>query len=301
MRRKSSAQILADLESKDDGLVTRSVGAWTLEKLAILNLYFRAFTSACRGAGGGYYVDGFAGPGLCQVRDAVAPPFLVWGSPLLAAKTVPQFARCVFIELSVPSATALQQRAAAYADRCTVVQGDANRDLPGIIKQLVPSRAPCFCLLDPEGMELSWQTVPAVASTPNRTRKPELLILFPSGWLTRTLPVRREKPPNERALDALFPNRNWRDVYRARLAGSIAPPDARMRYLEIYRTGLLDLGYRAFARPVRAASRPGGLRRHQYHLVFATQHKAGEAIMQDVFQRPYVLDFPVTATPPLFD
>jgi len=38
-----------------------------------------------------------------------------------------------------------------------------------------------------------------------------------------------------------------------------------------------------------------------YHLVFATDHEKGDKIMRDVFQRPYVLDFPVTARQPLFD
>ena len=52
-RRKSSQKILEELEADYDGQPVRDIGVWTLEKLAILRLYFDAFTAASGKAGGG--------------------------------------------------------------------------------------------------------------------------------------------------------------------------------------------------------------------------------------------------------
>lgn len=302
MARKSSKQILAELQATDDGLVVRPIGVWSLEKLAILHLYFQAFTRACGRAGGGYYVDGLAGPGICEVRDAVAPPRFVWGSPLLALRTSPPFIKCIFLEVDRPQADALRQRTEAHRGRAIVKAGDVNRELAGLVRNEVPSAAPCFCLLDPEGVELTWDTIRSVAAVPRVHRKPELLILFPTGWLTRLLPTGEDiDASGEARLDAWFPDATWRTMHQARVRGDIAPSVAKSQYLEAYRKGLERLGYRAFSHAVKAPSAPGGKRREQYHLVFATQHSAGETIMRDVFARPYILDFPVSGRLPLFE
>jgi len=42
-------------------------------------------------------------------------------------------------------------------------------------------------------------------------------------------------------------------------------------------------------------------RQEMYHLIFATDHPAGQEIMRDVFQRHYVLDLPVSGRWPLFE
>jgi three-Cys-motif partner protein len=192
MKRKSSQQILGELEGQSDDLPMRSIGIWTLEKLAILLLYFQGFTNASTRAGGGVYIDGLAGPGLCAVRGAQAPLKIVWGSPLIALRTNPRFNRCVFIELDHGKASALVERTKDYRARCSVKQGSVNVELTQILRTEVPGRAPCFCLLDPEGTELWWSTVEAVARTTGRDRKPELLILFPSASLMRLLPRKGE-------------------------------------------------------------------------------------------------------------
>jgi hypothetical protein len=55
------------------------------------------------------------------------------------------------------------------------------------------------------------------------------------------------------------------------------------------------------SKPIKAPLGPGMGRQEMYNLIFATDHGAGEKIMQDVFQRPYVLDFPVSGRLPLFE
>ena len=108
-------------------------------------------------------------------------------------------------------------------------------------------------------------------------------------------------PRHEEILDKVMPGRDWRDVYQLRLERKISPSEAKDQYVELYRQGFLDMGYRAFSRAVQAPSIPGGKRRERYQLIFATEHETGEKIMLDVFERPYALDFPVTGQAPLFD
>jgi len=303
-RRKTSQQILAELEAEDDGLLTRPIGIWSLEKLATLLLYFRAFTSASRKAGGGYYVDGMAGPGICRLRRAQPRPYLACGSPLLALRTQPQFQQCSFLEIDQRKVDALRARVASYAERAAVYQGDVNSDLARLVKAQVPALAPCFCLLDPQGIELSFETISAVACTPGRRRKPELLVLFPLRMallrlLTLSRPVGAE---TEERLHQAFGDREWLNIYDARRKGHITATSAGTEYLKLYCGKVRALGYGwVGSKAIVAPRAPGTRRQEMYHLIFATDHPAGAEIMQDVFQRPYVLDFPVSGRLPLFE
>jgi three-Cys-motif partner protein len=303
-RRKTSQQILAELEAEDDGLLTRPIGIWSLEKLATLLLYFRAFTTACGKAGGGYYVDGMAGPGICRLRGARPRPYLACGSPLIALRSQPEFQQCIFLEIDRRKVQALRARTAAYGERAGVYQGDVNLDLARLLRDQVPSWAPCFCFLDPQGIELSFDTISAVACTPGRKLKPELLVVFPRRMallrlLTLSRPVGLEM---EGRLDAAFGGHEWFKIYEARRSGHIAADDAEVRYLDLYCDKVRALGYRRVQSKAIVAPRAPGMRRQgMYHLIFATDHPAGEEIMRDVFRRQYVLHFRVSLQPPLFE
>ena len=299
----TNAEILELLAADFDGLYTRRIGVWTLRKLGILLLYFQAFTLASGRAEGGYYVDGMAGPGLCQIKGAKAPPYYVWGSPLLALRTAPGFARCVFLEKAPSRVRALAERARAYGDRASVHEGDVNVSLADIIAREVPGWGPCFCLLDPEGTELHWATVATVAEIPKRKRKPELLILLPLRMgLLRLLTI--EEPISPRSitqLDRVFPNEQWRDVFEQRLAETISPAEAKQQYVRLYCDGLRALRYRFVdAAAITAPGVAGGRRQERYHLIFASDHPAGARIMKGVLGRPFGLDYPVTQQQTLF-
>ncbi len=301
MARKSSQQILDALSAANDHKFTRDVGIWSLEKLAIIMLYVSGFANACKRAGGGYYVDGLAGPGMCRVRNAVQPPVLVKGSPIIALETRPRLARCILMENGIREAAILSERARPYGDRAIVHHGDVNADLAKLIQHEVHPKAPCFCLLDPEGVELHWETVEAIAALPGRKRKPELLILFPIENAIRLFPTKKEMTEyTKQQLDRWLGSFNWVEIYRARLDGRISPSQALERYVALYEDGLAGLGYKFVqAKDVIAPDAPTTQRRKKYRLVFATDHSKGAEIMDDVFTRPYVLDFPVTGQMPL--
>ncbi len=289
-RRKTDQELLGQLTAESDGRPVRRIGPWSLKKLAVLLLYFDGFTRACAKAGGGFYIDGFAGPGMCSVRNAPPGTALVWGSPLLALQTQPRFERCIFVEHNRATASVLSERTLASAGRREVHNGDANDLVPRILAEDVPGWAPCLCFLDPEALQLQWSTVRAIALTPGRNTLPELLILFPwSMGAQRLLRTKGDMDPTwETKLDGFFPGSEWREVYRDRLASVIEASEANARYLRIYVGGLRTLGYEPdgiFSLAVRTPSLPGGKGRELYHLVFASNHPAGKKIMQYVLQR----------------
>ncbi len=141
-RRITDTQLEADLWADPDGLAVRRIGIWSLEKLAVVRLYTEGFTGACKEARESYYVDGFSGPGLSRVRVPMASGDLhVWGSPLIALRTRPQFTRCVLLELDIQSCDALRSRTAPYSDRAAIIRGDVNRDLVPAVREHVPAWA----------------------------------------------------------------------------------------------------------------------------------------------------------------
>ncbi len=304
MARKTSQQLLADLEAQEDDLVSKPVGVWSLEKLAMLSLYFHAFTTACKSAAGGFYYDGFAGPGLCRVRNARPLPYAAWGSPLLALRTEPRFERCIFTDISPRNVDALRKRVAVFGERAEVIDGDVNESAARIISNEVPRGAPALCLLDQQGGELHWRTVEEIAAIQGRRRKPELMILFPLRMaLLRMLSVDQDPLPQYiDRWDRTFGHHRWADVYAAKRQGVLTPGEAQSQYLNMYTQGLKNIGYRHVR--ARAVTAPrsvalGQPRQEMYHLVFATDHERADEIMKDVFERPYALDFIATQQPPL--
>jgi len=303
MPRKRSDEILSELAAADDRLQTKPIGIWSLWKLARLLLYFKAFTTACKSVGGGYYVDGFAGPGLCRVRNAQPLPYFAWGSPMLALRASPKFEKCFLVELNERSANTLATRCLAFGDRAAVHQQDANIEVARIVRENVPPWAPCFCLFDQQGTELIWDTLLRVARTPRSGNKPELLILFPLRMsLLRMLSVHQQLTTTAaNRMSESFGTSEWRRIYEERVRGDITPSEAQIRYLGLYCERLKGLGYRVQSQVITAPRSQGMARQEMYHLVFATESDLGEKIMKDVFRRPYALDFPVTAQTRLFD
>ena len=302
-RRTTSEEILAELRAPFDESPVRRIGVWSLEKLATLQLYLPAFARACQRAGGGYYVDGFAGPGRASVRGA-PEPYFVHGSPLIALRAKPEIERCIFLEIDPHKLAALEGRCAHYGERALLRRGDVNVHLVPLLREEVPGWAPCFCFLDPTGVELKWQTVAGIASLPGRRRKPELMILFPLEMsVIRLLTVDRPMRDEDRTrVNAMFKDESWWDVYQSRVRGEIDKAEAKRLYLAKYSQDVKDLGYESVeSRQVLAYVGAGKKRQPRYHLVYATDHPVGEDIMSGIFKRDFVLDLPVSRQPSLFD
>jgi hypothetical protein len=139
-------------------------------------------------------------------------------------------------------------------------------------------------------MELSWSTIEMIAnwsgqassSDYKRRNKIELLVLFPTGPMRRTLPSDPTKEqasgPAKATVDRLFGHDRWRDIYEAQRSGVISGEDAWMHYVELYRRGLHQLGY-SYTSVIEVRNTRNVV---LYHLVFATNNATGKKVMKDV-------------------
>lgn len=205
----------------------------------------------------------------------------------------PAFTRLRYFELE-SHATDLESRLRTeYPTRDILVYGgDCNDSIPRALDDLRDLRwAPTFAFLDPDGMELAWTTLRALADhkrgyrpegSSKREFKVEMWMLFPSGGLMRTLaldPERLRQSDAQRAT-RLFGTESWRPIYEARRSNEIKGSTARDAYVNLMRWRLeRDLGYE-WTHPLEIKNLRGN---PIYHMILATDNQAGTRIMGDLY------------------
>jgi three-Cys-motif partner protein len=240
----------------------------------ILDCYVRGFARACASAGGWYGLDLFAGAGLCYslTRQTETP-----GSPLILLQAgSPKATQVLVNEQDATLRLALRDRCEPYGARAEIFGADANAVVHRMLSR-VRVKAPAFAFLDPEGSELHWPTVKAIADHKRRQRyKIEQLILFPTdmGFV-------RLAPEHPELVTRIFGHEEWVDIYERRRAQKISADEARGEYVRLYGDGLRHLGYET----VLDRQMTTGSGNPLYFLIFATDHDAGEAIMDHCFDR----------------
>jgi three-Cys-motif partner protein len=265
----------ATFHTAPDGYPARDAPSWTEEKLMILEAYLNAFAKACQKAGGWYGLDLFAGTGLnwSTIRDKP-----ISGSPLIALEAeAPKATKVVTAEKHPGAFDALTARTDKYGERAVRFNDDANLIIADMLTHL-PSRAPAFAFLDPEGSELEWPTVELIANH-KRGQSPykiEQLILFPTdmGFV-------RLAPDHPELVTRIYGHDRWKDIYARRSADKINADQARTEYVQLYADGLKQLGYATVLD--RQIKKSNGA--PMYFLIFATDNDAGEKIMDWVFDR----------------
>jgi three-Cys-motif partner protein len=265
----------ATFHSAADGYRARDAASWTEEKLMILDAYLNRFAAACKKAGGWYALDLFAGTGLnwSMTRDRE-----INGSALIALEAgTPEAIKVAVAESHAGAFEALAHRTERYGDRVECFNEDANRVVANMLG-LIPRRAPAFAFLDPEGSELEWSTVEAIAEhkrghSPNKI---EQLILFPTdmGFV-------RLAPEHPELVTRIYGHDGWKDIYARRESGEISAEEARGEYVRMYAAGFKRLGYATVLD--RQIKKSNG--QPMYFLIFATDNDAGERIMDAVFDR----------------
>ncbi|WP_323670972.1 three-Cys-motif partner protein TcmP [Candidatus Poriferisodalis multihospitum] len=273
-----------------DGERPRSWGFWTEVKLDALARYLPQFTTASRSARSTLYLDLFAGSVNNVRRDDEDRHF--FGSTVRALETEPGFSTLRFFELDPNAAHLKKQLRERYPndDRFRVIQGDCNKTIAGCLAGLRDDGldwAPTFCFVDPDGLDVNWSTLQALAQFKNsRARtKAEMLILLPhtsiprlAGWdnamgVDDTLSVK---------ITSLLGSDSWRAIDDRRQSNDLAASEARHLYLSLFRFKLeRELGYRKTLTIEMGNERGNPV----YVLVFATDHSAGDRIMSSVFRQ----------------
>lgn len=289
--------LLDRIRMDDDGLPMRSVKEWTPNKLALISYYLQPFAKLCaEGAGGWYFLDGFAGSGANDAGQLG----MFKGSALIGATEKPEAKRVVLVERSQGSVQALRRRCEKERPDAVVIKGNCNELVEQALSHFDNRQIPAFCVLDPEGMELAWETVKACAtarekSTPDERGERalhEVLIYFSTPGVYRSAAVTNpgQIKGDEAALRRVFGNDDWRPIAERQRAGNLTGKGAGSEYLALYQAQLEKLGYEyVMSRPSIGTSRSNLI----YHLVFATSNKAGRNIMESAFKRAYAGQLPM--------
>lgn len=270
----------------------RAWGYWTRAKLQMLADYLAGFATASKGQSERIYLDAFAGEGTGLDR-LTGEEFPGSARIALEAREEAGFTKYRYFEVGQRAADLQSRLRADYPGRdIKVYEGDCNATILEALHELRPLNwAPTFAFLDPDGMELAWDTLAALADhkrgyRPSTSTKPEykveLWMLFPTSGIVRTLALEEEKvsAADIARANRLFGTEDWRPIYDLRLAGTITPAEAREEYVNLMRWRLERvLGYR-FAHPFELKNTKGNT---LYHMIFATDSDAGTRIMGAIY------------------
>jgi len=279
------------LEPVDDGLPMRESGPWVAEKLDYLKRYIDMFTISMHNKGWRAlnYIDLFAGPGKCRVTSTGA---ICLGSPLLALKSPRPFTACFFVDTDPDAIAALRQRCRVLP--CSTQVHFFDEDCNVVVERIVSEIAagdhdhadewPSLNLvfLDPEGLELRWDTMKTLARL-----RTDLIIHYPQQSLQRTL-HRFSMRDDETLADTYFGSREWRDIYNRSLGRSTGV-GIHWQLLDYYKTRLASLGYKDIRRDdetgyeplIRNAQKNAPL----YRLLCASKHELALKFWSEVTRR----------------
>lgn len=203
-------------------------GGWTQEKLARVSSYLSAYTSALKNMPFTLiYIDAFAGTGYRNIKIEDKKGFGLTdlagedakafhdGSAKIALLTNPRFGEYYFIEQDSVKCMELEKLKEEFPDKAKdihIVNDDANVALKHICASMMKRknlRAVLF--LDPFGMNVSWDTIEAIA----RTEAIDLWYLFPLGVGVNRLLTKDGNIPEswQRKLDAIFGDTDWRESF----------------------------------------------------------------------------------------
>lgn len=272
----------------DSGELRPRYWTWTTSvKLEVLTKYLRAFNIASQGkARHRVYIDLFAG--IPENRDRETDEVFA-GSARLALQTEPPFtvARCVELPAKAHALEATLRQEFPGRD-IEVVPGDCNEVIGDLLTGLGQlEHYPTFAFVDPDGMQVAWSTLEALARhKPSSSTKVEIWMLLSTPGIMRTLaldPAKLTGVDIDRAT-RLFGTDGWLSIYDARRGRRISASRARAEYMNLMRWQLQEvLGYR----------HTHGIALHNergtpmYDMVFATDHDAGNRIMASLYRDAY--------------
>ncbi len=191
-------------------------GDWTVVKLATLENYLKAYTTALRKRFSLAYIDAFAGSGRVPLKKSATGPTEIDGSAIRALRLPHPFESYIFIDANKENLRKLKERVDNEFSQRNVfyLHGDANQILQEFCanqKFWRPERR-AVIFLDPFALNVEWKTLEAIS----KTKKADLWYLFSIGAVLRLLP-RRELPVDPKwreKLTKILGTENWQhDLY----------------------------------------------------------------------------------------
>lgn len=272
------------LEPIEDELLMRDSGRWAQVKLDYVRRYIDVFEKSMRDKWHTrHFIDLFAGPGKCRDRDSGA---IYLGSPLIALNTQFPFTDYFFVDADPENMSALERRCAVSRKKNSIrcLTDDSNNAVKSIVAEINQSdkrnksSSLNLAFLDPEGLELHWNTIATLASI----RKMDLIIHYPVMGLKRMLEVAARR--DEHTFDLFFGDKDWRKIYEKKKDASIVEQDL----LVYYKRKLEKLGYVEVIQEDPTITDPAIKNTKQgllYRLLFASKNPLGDKFWKEVTKR----------------
>lgn len=253
--------------AEDDGLPAYRAGLWTEQKLWFWNRYIEITTSSMVGKpawpAGLCYVDLFAGPGVCQLREN-GKRFP--GSPLIAAKAPKPFSKILLVEKNTSAFEACCKRLqhTPAAKRVAAISGDCNEVIDQIASQIPPGTL-TLAFIDPPGLDAKFETIRRLTTG----KRVDLLMLFADAYDILRNVVQYYQDPNSKLDQVLGPDSDWRSRWDS--LTNHDGPNSRALFAGIYETQLKrHLGYvKVGHMPICSAHGP------LYRLFYASKSERG--------------------------
>jgi three-Cys-motif partner protein len=203
-------------------------GDWTAEKLDRVRKYLGAYATIMRKQHFRFaYIDAFAGTGYRTLKQTEEPTDLLFpefveqdsqgfldGSARIALQVKPRFDKYIFIERDPQRFTELQKLSGDFSEvgsDITLVNAEANAYLQDLCLNRKWQKHRAVLFLDPFGMEVTWETIAAIAAT----KAIDLWLLFPVGVAVNRLLTRDGKITKgwRSRLDTMFGSPDWYRVF----------------------------------------------------------------------------------------
>lgn len=266
-RKRDQWPELLKLVETDDRLPVNEYGQWTEQKLHFWNRYIEITTSAMVGHPswpvGLYYVDLFAGPGICVIEESGKR---LPGSPLIAARAPKPFRQLLLCELDDKRAEACEVRLKRLAPTipAKLFRGDCNVRIADIARA-IPRGALTLAFIDPQGLDIEFDTIRKLAG---RGRVDLLILVADAVDFSRNVEHVYFQQENSKLDKFLGRDSDWRKVWRS--MGNTQGPSARKFLLKQYKQQLERIGYIQFGeQSIVGGNGP------IYRILFASKHPRG--------------------------
>lgn len=253
-----------------DGLAVRDSGRWVTEKLYYLDRYLDIFSVGMKNKWPGklYYVDLFAGPGKCRIRETGEE---IDGSPLIALKY--DFSEYFFFETDHAYYQALKTRidARSPGKKVHAIPRDCNATINEITPPSSPSLGVAF--VDPTGVSpIAFETIRKLT----QNRKIDLIINFSEGMGIR-MNIHQYTKKEESALDVFMGSDEWRHNFK-KAPSSI--DEVCRTIINEYRDNLRHSGYRVIDGEQIPIKTSGNVL--LYRLLFASKDPKGNEFWRKI-------------------
>lgn len=281
MSQRSHRDYLITVE--DDGLLTREVGSWVEQKYRYVGMYAQLFSTGMKNRWKRrVYLDLFSGPGHSRIRGTTR---VVLGSPLLALDLADPFDAYIFGDDDSRAANALRTRVARtpYHDRVSFVIGDANEKAGEIIERIPGAdgqQGLSFCFLDPDNLDIRFETVRTLATG----RNIDFLILL-ALYVDANRNVQSYLRPESKTIERFLGDPSWRDAWKAAASRG---QDIVQFLADAYSRSMVSIGFLPMTLEEMVKVRSDDKQLPLYYLAFFSRNRTGLKFWREV--RKYATD-----------